>query len=300
MNIWEHLKNLVYRPEFFAQQNFLFRPALRFYAVLILAFVGLQILATLPGTIRFFQTVFSEQWQEQKAIVQNIFPEELVITVTNGAVSTNTSEPIVFPIPQEWRNSRADMPENLVVIDTTKPIETSDFTKQDTALIISEYGFGYHDFEKGEFRIYDTRDKDWRGSFTGDKAGYDGLITKLFQYLRVVIIVGTLVMPFLLYGMFFIGILVYLVFGALLVWAAAKVRNFPLSYGQAYVAALYLLPVPLLYDVFLTAMPHDYHGVPFAFSFILFIVALINFPKITAALQERASVPSNSGAEAKE
>lgn len=301
MNLLEKMKSYIYRPAFFAERPFRFRPALRFYAILVLVFVGLQILVTLPGTVQFFRTVFSENWQKQRAIVQSIFPAELVLTVTDGAVSTNVAEPYALPVPTAWQSPRSDMPENLVVINTKKPIETGDFSKENTAFIISEHGFGYHDFKKGEFRIYDTRDTQWRETFSADKTGYDALIAKVFHYLRIALIIGVVILPFLLYGMFFVGLLIYLIFGALLVFLAAKIKNWPLSYGQAYVAAIYLLPVPLLYDVFLTAMPRWYHGAPFAFSFLLFIMALLQFPKGTSLSVPivASATPADSKTEAK-
>ncbi len=291
MSAWEKIQRLVYRPDFFAQRNFKLKSGLRFYALLILIFVGLHILFAMPGTVRFFHTLFSGTWEEQVRIVKTVFPEELNITVTKGAVSTNQTEPYALPLPLEWRSTEADMPENLLVINTTKSIETSDFAKYDTAIIVSEYGFGFRNLEKGEFRIYDTREHGWNDTFSIDKSGYDAFITKAAHALRIALVVLIALLPFFLYGLFFVGILVYLLFGALVVWLAAKVRNWPLRYGEAYVAAMYLLPIPLLYNISFDILPGNYHGLPFAFSFILFLMALINFPKITPAVPEATVTP---------
>lgn len=291
MNMWEKMQHLVYRPDFFTQRNFKLRSGLRFYALLILLFVGLNVLFAMPGTVRFFHTLFSGAWEEQVRIVKTLFPEELNITVTNGAISTNQTEPYALSFPIEWRSTEADMPENLLVINTTKPIETSDFARYDTAIMVSEYGFGFRNYEKGEFRIYDLREHGRGGNFSIDKAKYDMSVAKAASVLRTVLIIVIILLPFFLYGIFFVGILIYLFFGALVVWLAAKVRNWPLRYGEAYIAAMYLLPIPLLYNISFDILPGNYHGLPFAFSFILFLMALINFPKVTPAIPEATVTP---------
>lgn len=291
MTLWEKIQHLVYRPTFFAERNFKLKSGLRFYALLILIFVGLHVLFAMPGTVRFFQGAFSDVWEEQVRIVKSVYPEALHVTVTKGAVSTNQVEPYALPLPLEWRSTEANMPENLLVINTTKPIETSDFAKYDTAVIVSEYGFGFRNLEKGEFRIYDTREHGWNETFSIDKAKYDAFVAKAAHVLRTVLIVMVIMLPFFLYGVFFVGILVYLFFGALVVWLAAKIRNWPLRYGEAYIAAIYLLPIPLLYNISFDILPGNYHGLPFAFSFILFLMALINFPKVTPVIPETTATP---------
>lgn len=298
MFMWKKIQTVFYRPEFFAHRQFLTeKKSLRFYAVLILAFLGFQILFSMPGIARFFHEVLSEEWQRQTNIVQRIFPEQLTVTVSDGVLSTNQSRPTVISIPIEWRSTAADMPENLIVLDTAKAIETADFARHDTLIILGKDSFGIHNPQKNEFRIINTRDHDWNESFTITKEGYDAFIAKTSRALRTFLIVITILLPLFLYVLFFVGILIYLLFGAGVVWIAAKVRNWPLSYTEAYVAAIYLLPIPLAYNLLFDILPGNQHPLPFTFSILLFLVALLHFPKMEHVLPVASEVAQSKTTE---
>lgn len=282
MNLWNKLKAAVYRPEFFGAHVFETKKGLRFYSLLLLLFIGIKVLFALPATVQFYQTILSDAWKEQESIVTSIFPAELVLSVKDGKVSTNVSEPYAIAVPEEWRTADGSAPKNLLVINTKKSIETDDFSQENTLLILGESGFGYHDPNKGEFRIYDLNRKDWEENIRLDKESFASFVGTTSHIVRWVLMVGCFALPFMVYVILWVSYLVYLVFGALVVWAGAKWRGHQITYGDAYVAAMYLFPIPFLYE-FLSSYGHGLAGnMLFAFSLILFIMTIINFRKVSA------------------
>ncbi len=221
--------------------------------------------------------VLSEHWDRQVAIISELYPAELVLSVRQGQISTNMPEPYALLLPIEWRTSEFAVPDNLLVIDTTKRIETQDFARQDTWFIIGADQVGFYNYEKNEYRINDVKQALSNESFTIHATEYSTLVTKVAHFLRIALLVGIALLPFLLYGLFFVGYLVYLIVGAFLVWLAMRFRGYTFSYARAYLSALYLLPLPFIYLVLLSLL--HMRGMPLGFTLVLFIATLINFPK---------------------
>lgn len=280
MDFLDKIKHTIYRPDFFGRSAHEAKGGLRFYSLLLLLFVGTRVLLAVPTTIHFYQSVLSGEWRQQETILTDLYPDGLTLSIKEGTVSTNVNEPYSIIFPEAWRSPKEVMPENLLIIDTTKPIETGDFVARNTFLILGKNGFGYHDPNKGEFRIYDFRDKEWRGALDINKGTYDHFVTTASTVLRRFLFVGGFVLPFFLYAFLWVAYLAYLVFGALVVWLGAKLRGHHIGYGQAYVAGLYLLPIPFLYEFFSSYGHGASFNIPFAFTLILFIMTLMNFPKI--------------------
>ena len=282
--------HMVYRPDFFANRSYSVKSGLKFYSLLLLFFIGLKVLLALPATVEFYQTILSDAWEKQQSIIANIFPDELKLSIHNGVVSTNVSEPYAIPVPEEWSDARYGLPKNLLVIDTTKPIDTGDFSEADTLIILGESSLGFHNQERGEFRIFSLRDASDDGSVVVDQQQYATFVAKISTALRSTLIIGSILLPFILYALLWPAYLVYLVFGAVIVWLGAKWRGHQITYREAYIAGLFLMPIPFLYE-FLSSYGHRLAGnIPFAFTLILFVMTLTNFRKII-------SVPKDTSGE---
>ena len=93
---------------------------------------------------------------------------------------------------------------------------------------------------------------------------------------KVGITVLLIFLPFILFAFFWVGYLVYLLFGALVIWFMAKLRKVDLTYGQSYKLGLYLLTLPILYGI-LTTGPLSMFHIPFGFTLILAALAYANF-----------------------
>jgi hypothetical protein len=286
MNLWERIKQTIYRPDFFVHHSYRVGSGLKFYSLLLLFFIGLRVLLALPATVQFYQTILSDAWERQEAIVTDLFPEELRLSVNDGIVSTNVTEPYAIPMPQEWRALQGDMPENLVVINTLSATETDDFARADTLIIIGRDSVGFHNANKGEFRIYDLSGRDGKWPVSVDRQAFAEFVATTSDVVRWVLIIGGIALPFILYAVLWIVYLVYLVFGALVIWAGAKWRGHQITYGDAYVAGMFLFPIPFLYE-FLSSYGQGLAGnIPFAFTLLLLVMTLLNFQKITPVSKE--------------
>ncbi len=275
--LWQKIQHIIFRPEFFSARVFETKKGLRFYSLLLLFFITLKVFLALPATVHFYQVVLSNAWKEQEAIVANLFPDELVLSVNNGKISSNMSEPYAIAVPEAWKNNTT--PKNFLVIDTKKSIETDDFSQEDTLMILGESGFGFHDPNRGEFRIYDLHGKDFGGNTHLDKETFASFVGTTSQIVRWILLVGCFALPFIVYAILWVSYLVYLIFGAVVVWAGATWRGHQITYGDAYVAGMYLFPIPFLYE-FLSSYGHGLAGnIPFAFSLILFVMTAVNFRK---------------------
>lgn len=294
MKLWTWVKDRAYRPAFFVEQTFTLKQGLKFYAGLIALFVMALSLIALPGTVKFVHEVLSEHWDRQVSIISELYPTELVLSVRQGQVSTNMTEPYAIPLPLEWRTSEFAVPENLLVIDSTKRIETDDFAREDTWFIIGADQVGFFNYEKNEYRINDLSQALDGESFTIHADEYVQFVTQGAHYLRIVLLVGVALLPFLLYAMFFVGYLLYLLVGAMLVIITARFRGYTLGYARAYLSGLYLLPLPLSYLVLLSLF--HVQAMPLGFTLLLFVATLMNFPKkplVPVVPSESGTVPEN-------
>ena len=203
--------------------------------------------------------------------VSALFPAELELRIKNSQVSTNVAEPYAIPLPEAWqetgRGKRGAAPKNLIVIDTSAPISSSDFQTHDTLMIISRDEVGYSDYRENKVQIQKLSGWDINSTMTRDT--FAALVDYGFSILYKVGIVLLVLLPFIIFSGLFVWYVVYLIFGALLIYLAAKLRHYPLTYGESYRYGLYLITLPLLLSYLLSPIFH----IPFVFSVVLFATA---------------------------
>lgn len=282
MNILQSIQHLIERPSFFTSLDFTRGRTLRFYSFLILIFTAVSVVVSLPGAVRFVSTVASQEWQDQTEIIIGLYPDGLEVRAVDGIISTNAEEPLSIVFPESWRTQgQADMPENLLVIDTTKSIALEDFATKNTSFILGRNALGAWDQNEGKVSIYDLKNQGNKESFLLTKEGYTRFVASVSSVLQKVFLVGTFLSPIFIFMAYWIGYLGYLLFGAGVVWFVARQRGYALGYKNAYTAGMYLLPVPLVYDFFVTILSDFPHvRIPFLFTVFLAIMTLRNFPKI--------------------
>lgn len=283
----ERLKKLAYRPDFFRDGTFTTNQGMAFYSIAVLV-LTLGIVATmLPGALRTVQSMRSGDWEMQRALVTSLYPDGLVVTVKDGVIATNQPNPVVVPVPREWQmrshckrayqDCRVDeLPMNLVAINTDEPVSTDSFARYQAVVVIGKNDIGFQNPERGETRIFNLRDSGFRESFTADENLVASWVNRGFAFARGAVIALMAVTPVFIYLGLWIGYLIYSLLGALVVMLAAHANGHALRYGRAYLSALYLLPVPFVFS-FLMSLG-NYH-VPFVTTVVLFVMALVNFPK---------------------
>ena len=202
------------------------------------------------------------------------FPNELVITQTNGEIHTNMPEPYAIPLPESWKKNlsskdqSSNFPGNLIVFETNKSIERQDFFDTDTLVLIGKNEIGMYNADEGRVEIR-SFDGDFKDGLLLDKATYETLVNKVWGWLEIVLPIILIVLVPLVIGMVFIGKLIYLLFGALAVWLGARMVDKKVTYSQAYKASLYFITLPMLLGIAL--------NIPFLTTVSLLVLAILNF-----------------------
>ncbi len=280
------LKSIFYRPDFFREQHFTGGASFRFYSLTLLLVVGVTVLTLLPGFFHVVNSIRSGEWHRQQVIIERLYPAGLELTVDQNTLSTNQSAPVVIVFPDEWRESAcsdghqchdAELPTNLVVIDTDAPVTPQMMADRDTLILMGEREVGVHNPDRGETRIFDLRETNFSEHLTITKTLYDRWVGMGSDFLRTLFYIGAALIPFIMYIGLWIGYLIYSLFGALVVWLAGHFRGQSLTYGRAYLSALCLLPAPFVMSFL---MQWTGTHIPLAFTLVLFIAALVNFPKV--------------------
>lgn len=218
-----------------------------------------------------------------------LYPDELVLTFRDGQLSSNVEEPYSIPTLPEFSGEVA----NLVVISTREPIALADFERYDTIAILGNDAVWTLDAEKNQIQIqkFDQFSKE---DMVINEQKVTEFVDMAMKVGKTVITILFIFLPLIVFVFLWLSYLSYLFLGALVIWVVAKIRKVNLTYGQSYKIGLYLLTLPILYDV-LTTGPLSMFHIPFLFTVILAVVAYTNLvPKIKEPIErtiETAKVP---------
>lgn len=187
--------------------------------------------------------------QQAKASLTTLYPANLVVTYTNGTISTNQKEPYAINFPKEVTSLIASQNQYkyLVTIDTKARLE--DFAKYQSVILITKNAAIYPDDNHG----YKVQPFETPGNFIVNKTLYDSVVSKILPYLDYLpgFMTGLAVASVLLFP-FFVALgllfwhLAYLVFGAFAVWILAKVLKRNIPYGKLYQLSMHGITAALL------------------------------------------------------
>jgi len=172
---------------------------------------------------------------------KNFYPEELVVNIKDGALSTNVKEPYAIPLPKElMTKGETSELKNLVVIDTQANPEN--FKKYATAVLITKKSFVYPKEDK--YEVYPMEnikqnvkiDKNIYENFLNKIIGYVNLLPKFIPLAMVTVV---LLCPFIGAGLDFAGRLLILVFYTLIPFLFAKIFKKNLSFGKTFQIAIH-------------------------------------------------------------
>jgi hypothetical protein len=267
MGFFRTIRDSIYSPEFYRE---LFKKPLRasFKYFLILALFA-SFAQAIPAAYRFvpkIQNVVSVAGE--KMLAQ--YPDELVITVAGGQVSTNVEEPYFIPAPDDMSATY----KNLVVIDTKQPFSDEKFKQYETFALVTKDSIAFSGRER-EVRIERLDQVPDMTIAKGDVASLAGRVAPLARVL------GPLLTVLMFLGLLMASILVlfYLVIAALLVWAVAKIKGVKAGYKDAYKIALHAVTLPFLASTFASMLGITIN-IPFLTTILIAVVAWINlFPE---------------------
>ena len=274
MNFLQSVQSSVYNPEFYSElveKPFSYSLYYFFSLVLILAFIGTGILGTslIPSLHSITENI------DQKILAT--YPQNLIITIKDGIVSTNVQEPYSIVVPQELTSSK-NFPQdiqNLIVIDTHAPFTLEAIKKHKTVALLTKDALIYRD-ENGAFKIKPVKEIP---DTVISKATIQRYIEKARPFIKFIAPISVL-MIFLGLIIFFSANLLYLVFGAGLIWIISKFKRAMLSYKKAYQIGLHAITLIMAAQALFFVFPVlTEHGTLWIYVLIFILVVFINFPK---------------------
>jgi uncharacterized protein YbcV (DUF1398 family) len=201
----------------------------------------------------------------------NNYPQELVVTVKSGNVSTNVPEPfhVKTTILVDENDVDLNDHENLVTIDTKSEASADSLMKYNTSLLITK---NYIVYQKSNGQIV-TQSLEKVSNVVIDKAFLIQFVDKYSPYLKLLL--PLMVIGLFIFIIFFVAFqFCYLFLAALLIWLIAHIKKVEMAYGKSYQLGLHLMTLPLL-----IISPFSFVNFPFAFTLLLIILAFINIRK---------------------
>lgn len=245
--------------------------ALKYYTLFVL---GMAILIAIPlYVLSGLGIVQMKEAGDIRTRVLAMYPDELVLNFQNGKITSNVEEPYSIPVPPEFSRETY---KNLVVINTSEPITLSDFDRYDTLAILGSDAIWTRDVEKNKTEIqkFDQFSKE---SLVINEQKVAEFLDIALRIGKIAITVFLVFLPFIIFACLWVWYLIYLLFGALIIWIVSKLRKADLTYDQSYKSGLYLITLPIIYSAVTTAGPLSMFHIPFGFTLIFVVLAYINF-----------------------
>ncbi len=226
-----------------------------------------------------------------KTALSEVYPEELVMSLQSGALTTNVKTPYFIEVPPSYQAyfelTDEELP-HLIAIDPEASLE--DFPSYNSLFLLGRTSMAYVD--RKQFSTQDTSTitepvANFRVvSYAISKEPF--VITKqefnlLTQYVEsyfvyvqpaiaVFIILSIILLPFLTGLAWVLGYLFFLLWTTLVLWLIAKIFKKHLTYKTLFVLSMYALTGPVLYAGIENLL--SFH-VPFVSSLMLFIAMYI-------------------------
>lgn len=281
MNFFKNIKNSIYNPNYYKRIIADPFPSSLKYFLLFILLLTLLITAILSFTtipkIKFFIDTMSKE-------ILRYYPDELEIVIKKGKVSTNVQEPYFIKTSSDSKNTSL---ENILVINTKDLFSLENFKNYKTACLLTEENLVCYDANQTIKINPLTNIPD----FKLNESIVSSFITKIKPFFR-------LFYPFFILVFFmviFIASLwrmIYLFFGALLIWLVAKIRKVDIGYKKSYQLGLYLMTTPFLIDFLIKYVLNPLGitlNIPYLFTIVLVIMAVLNLK--TKTIVENPQIP---------
>lgn len=270
MDIFSKIKSSIYSPLFYQKEllnlNFSYSLKYFFSFISIISVILTIILAVdfIPKFISFFNSVGVN--------VLKYYPQELEIRIEKGEAKTNVLTPYFLDFPPELAKGAEKKFENLLVIDLTSNFSIENFKDYKTLILLIKKNIIYD--KDGQIIIEDL-------SRFPDVVINKEIIKNLVNKIDVI---KKALVPFLVFGIFFVLFLVYtfnlfyLVVGSLFIMLILKVLKYNFNYKKCYQVALHAITLPILFFGILRVFYLNI-SLPFVFSILMLLVVLVNFVK---------------------
>lgn len=210
-----------------------------------------------------------------------MYPDELVLTLSGGELSTNVETPYTIDpwfwssekLRKEFESGEKDMPAHFVVIDLDASVESYD--SQDTLILLTRTSAVARDNDGIRLMPYSELETD--EPLVLDKATYMELVTAVQPFVEMIpsFVDGLMLFLIVLWpfvGGFFhwLGLLAYLLVFTLAVLLMSNIMKRRLTYGQLYHLSLYGITLSVLYGLVSSWIP-QLSALPFIFTLIFLV-----------------------------
>lgn len=236
VNLCRTVANGVWSPPLYAEMPTVpFGRALRYFLGLALALTVLRLVPFVIVGITLIPAV--------TAGLADLYPADLTLTVTNGVITTNVSEPYFIPMPDYV--ALADGPRNIAVIDTRTSPSLDQLDEYQAAAWIHRDAIYLRGDIAGEL-VPIAIDEDT--NFVLDRKAFDGYVADAQPWILVLGGVGLFGAFVALYAGFMLRLL-YLLAAALLILGLARMLRYRWSYADSYKAGLFAVTTAFLVDL---------------------------------------------------
>lgn len=222
-----------------------------------------------------------------KSDFQTLYPEELVVQITDGSLRMNQEAPYSIEVPERWqelfRNEDSETFPYLLTIDPTGKVE--DYAAYNSILLFTEKAVVYpsksqssetSDWQNVQTSFFRYDEQPDTANFYMDAEKYrtfesqlEPFIEKIPLFVNIIIAALLLILPFFVALFSWMWTLIYLCFATFLVWIVAMVMKKPHTYAQLYTLSIYGVILPLLLKAIANGVGID---LPFLFPTLVFVV----------------------------
>lgn len=175
---------------------------------------------------------------EQLNILDGWYPDDLVVTISGGILTTNQNNPVILDVPPEWETNDHPDWSHFIVIDTEGSID--EFAQADTFVLFTSTAAVARD-DDGTLRVFQFAEMDGEEPLTIDNdlvtGGIDSVraITPSLPWIMALLVaLFLLALPWIVGGALWLGNLLFLLWASLVVWACSASMGRGLRYGALY------------------------------------------------------------------
>jgi hypothetical protein len=266
----------IYSPEFFARvANEPFGKAFSYFLGLML--VWMILFFSIPG---MYLVTHRAEVSATIDELLDIFPEELVVSIEGGTLTTNVEEPYFIAAPEfTEEEGRIDYSgewdiENFVVIDTVTPFTVNQMKDYKTLAWLTSDSLIVRS-NSSDVEITSLAEAPY---LTLDKAFVDEGLQGIWDGAKKMIVIFGLMMFLMMWAIFVVVEMIYLLLWALVILLVSSVLKLKLDYGQCYKIGMHAITLGLFIEIglLLTAEWTGYGGFSYLSTLILTLVVAMN------------------------
>jgi maltodextrin utilization protein YvdJ len=290
MKIFKDIKNSFYNPSFYNEKK---NESVKSSVLYFFKLTSIQsLIMTILIAIIIVPVTMLVISKDSVDKMIGAFPEELTLTVKNGQLSTNVTEPYAIPIkslasgadnPKEENSViKKDTRKNFIVIDTQTPFSMEVFENSDTLVLLTK-DFLVSEDSRGKFTIEKVSKIP---DIEINKAKITGWVYTAIPYLKFAIPLILVLSFFVILVGNIIGSLVFILIASFVIWCVMKIKKSKfVSFKQIYKLGFYSITPLVILDLILSLFGLN---IPWYASLVVFLVVFFFNVK-----EEREIVVSN-------